>query len=282
MLWMLLFWERCEYTWSVMGHCWGLLKEDKKLIVFPFLSLLGCLAVLATFWVPFGDQMLEKHAQGWATYAVLFAYYVCNYFVVVFFNSALVGCAALRMAGHEDVSLATGFKLAAERIHLILGWSVVSASVGLALKAAENAHEKGSDIIAALLGTAWTMLTFLVVPALVIDGLGPFAAIQASSRLFKKTFGDQLISSWSFGAIFSILGAPGIALLGFGIYKFQTGSASLGLTLGGIGLVYLLLLISVQAALQAIFQTTLYLYLRDDKAPAGFDERLLRGAAKAA
>jgi hypothetical protein len=44
--------------------------------------------------------------------------------------------------------------------------------------------------------------------------------------------------------------------------------------------VYLIVLALVQSALQAIFQTALYLYARDGQVPEGFQAEVLEGALR--
>ena len=79
------------------------------------------------------------------TYLVAFAYYFCNYFVIVFFNAALISCALLQFHG-ETPTLGDGLRAAWSRLPQILAWALVSATVGMLLKAVENVHEKAGQI----------------------------------------------------------------------------------------------------------------------------------------
>ena len=49
------------------------------------------------------DQHLRDLVQAYGpwVYGFLFAFYFCNYFVIVFFNAALVSCALIRFNGGE-------------------------------------------------------------------------------------------------------------------------------------------------------------------------------------
>lgn len=282
------WWDRIDYTFSVMGHSWGLLQRQKSLLLFPLLAGISCALVIFSFLVPLGfagklDYLLSEHERVKAgvspvlAYGVTFLFYVANYFVIVFFNSALVGCAARQMAGGET-SLGDGLAIAAARLPQIFGWAVLSASVGLLLRVIENTHEKAGQIIASLLGSAWTLMTFLVVPALVVDGLGPVDAVTTSTKLLRKTWGDQLVSNFGFGMIFLAVGIPGWAAL---VYAFVDGPASRHAVLIGWAIAYLVLVACVQSALETIFQTSIYLYTRDGRAPSGMPENLLaRACAK--
>ena len=129
-------------------------------------------------------------------YGLLFLFYFLNYFIVIFFNSAVIACAILRMRGGEP-TLSIGFNAALSRLPQIVGWALVAATVGLILRALENvARKRGNlvgQIVAGLLGMAWSVVTFLVVPILVVEKKGPFEAVKESAALLRKTWGEQLV-----------------------------------------------------------------------------------------
>ena len=144
-----------------------------------------------------------------------FLFYFCNYFVIVFFNSALIACVMNAINGGE-AALSYGVSFAFKRLPQIVGWALVSATISVILRVIENSHKKAGRWIAGLLGMAWSLLTFLVIPVLVVEKKGPIEAFKESSRLLKKTWGEQLIGSFGFGLVFFVLGIPGILLIVFG------------------------------------------------------------------
>jgi len=268
-------------TWSLMSECWQVLKQDKSLVLFPLISGVCCLLLLASFavplymtgaWEPPGHDATTQRQV--AYYGTLFAFYVANYLIVVFFNAAIVACAAVRMGG-GDPTLADGLRAAAARLPVIAGWALVSATVGLILRIIEDRSDKIGQIVAGLLGMAWTVVSFLVVPILVIENKGPIAALKDSTVLLKKTWGEQLVGNFSFGMIFFMLAIPAFALV---ILGFYLGGAVGGITCVVLAAIYLIVLALVQSALQAIFQTALYLYARDGHVPAGFRAEVLESA----
>jgi Family of unknown function (DUF6159) len=268
-------------TWSLMSDCWQVLKRDKALLLFPLLSGICCLCLLASFAIPLyttgawepPKSNAAAHQQV-AYYGVLFLFYFCNYFVIVFFNAGIVACAATRMGGGNP-SVADGFRAAASRLPVILGWTLISATVGLVLRILEDRSEKLGRIVAGLLGMAWTIVSFLVIPILVVENRSPFSALKDSTVLLKKTWGEQLISNFSFGMIFFLLSIPAIGLIVLGVLA---GSAPALFACIGLGAIYLILLALIQSALQSIFQTALYLYARNGQVPEGFRDEILRGA----
>jgi hypothetical protein len=280
--------DRIAASFHLARSSWDVLRTDKKLIVFPVLSGLGCLLVLLSFALPFvaHPQWLDfdQPAAGgarvggvpWWVYAVAFAYYFCNYFVIVFCNAALISCALIRFNG-EEPNLGDGFRAAASRLPQIVAWALVSATVGVILKVIENAHEKAGQIISAILGTAWTVITYFVVPVLVVEGVGPFQAIQRSLSLLRKTWGEALVGRLGLGLFLFLLFLPflGLAVLGGFLC---TKALGVGLAVVALAAVYLLVWMAVGSALQGIFLGALYQYAAHGRTPAGFDPASLEGA----
>jgi hypothetical protein len=268
-------------TWSLMGASWQLLKKDKEILIFPLISGICCLVVLASFaipvvisgaWRPAGDGTTGNGHIGY--YALLFLFYFCNYFVIVFFNAAIVACARIRMEG-GDPTVSDGLRAASGRLSLIAGWALIQATVGLILRVIEDRSERVGQIVAGLLGMAWTVTSFLVIPILVIEEKGPFAALQESTVLLKKTWGEQLIGNFSFGLVFFLLCIPAFLIAALGFMTGSGAGAIIGIILAAV---YLIGLALVQSALQAIFQAALYLYARKGQVPQGFEADSLAAA----
>ena len=111
---------------------WDVLRRDKQLLLFPIVSGIGCLLVLASFFIPLSVMAARGGFNGlqgpngnvqvpWWFYVVLFAFYFCNYFVVVFCNAGLISCAIMRFNG-ETPTLSDGFSVAVSRLPHILAW----------------------------------------------------------------------------------------------------------------------------------------------------------------
>jgi hypothetical protein len=264
-----------------MSACWQILKEDKALLVFPFMSGICCLMLLASFavplyatnhWQPPGSDAAPVRQV--AYYGVLFLFYLCNYFVVIFFNAGIIACATVRLGG-GNATVGDGFRAAAARLPAIAGWAVLSATVGLILRVTEDRSKWVGRIVAGLLGVAWTVVSFMVVPVLVVENKGPFAALQESAALVKKTWGKQVMGNFGFGLIFFLLALPAFALILLSIFS---GNVALMIGCIGLGVVYLVILGLVQSALQSIFQAAVFLYARDGQVPEGFEVELLGNA----
>ncbi|HEY1190401.1 MAG TPA: DUF6159 family protein, partial [Gemmata sp.] len=229
-------------------------------------------------WNRFQQQLQQNNNRPpvWV-YAVTFAFYFCTYFVVIFCNSALVSCALLRFHG-ETPSLGDGFRMAFARLPQIFAWALVSATVGLLLKAIENAHEKVGEIIAWLLGSAWSIMTFFVVPVLVVEKVGPMAAVGRSMALLRKTWGEALAGNMGLNFILFLLFIPVLLLLVAGAVLLTQGMAVPGIALLVAAGITFLLHMAISSALNTIFLAALYQFAAEGAVPEGFDRHAMESA----
>jgi len=278
--------ERLSNSYALARSSWQVLRQDKQLIVFPIMSGIGCLLVMAGFAVPLvvWPQLLDflgKQAQGnqpspWL-YVLAFAYYFCSYFVVIFFNAALISCAIIRFNGAEP-TVGDGLRAAWLRLPQILAWAALSATVGVLLKAIESVHDKLGQLISWLLGTAWAVITYFVVPVLVVEKVGPFQAIKRSLQILKKTWGEAVIGRLGLGLFMFLLALPGIALIVLGALLMVAMPIAIGVAVIVLGLLYFVLLAAVGSALQGIFLSALYQYAAFGQVPSGFDQDVMKHA----
>jgi hypothetical protein len=274
--------ERLSNSFALARSSWQVLRQDKQLVIFPILSGVASLLVLATFGLPFLVNLnllddLQQKAP-WVLYAGAFAFYFCSYFVIIFFNAALISCALMRFNGRTP-TIGDGLRAASLRLPQIFAWALVSATVGLALKAIENAYEKAGQFISSILGTVWTVVTYFVVPVLVVEKVGPVEAVKRSVSILKHTWGEALVGKFGLGLFVLLLAIPGILLVVLAVLLLSSGvPVALGITVLVLAMLYFLGLAAVAAALQGIFVTALYQYAANGQIPTGFDASTMRGA----
>lgn len=277
--------ERISNGLALAKSSWHVLLKDKQLLIFPIVSGALFLLVLVSFAVPLGvlvdwakvEQQVQAKQTPWWIYAVTFAFYFCTYFVMIFCNSALVSCALMRFSGQEP-TVGDGFRVAMSRLPQIFAWSLVSATVGMVLKVIEGANEKVGQWVSAILGAAWSVMTFFVVPVLVVEKTGPFEAVSRSIALLKKTWGEALVGRAGLGLFMFLLTIPVLLVLAAGVYLLASGMTAPGIALLAVGLIGLLLVTAVSSALNTILLSALYQFAADDKVPDEFDRNLMTGA----
>jgi len=244
---------------------------DKKLLAFPLLSGVISLIVLATFILPL---IVAGAMSGVLFYGALFAFYLASYFVVIFFNTALISCVNARLQ-EKEMSVGEGIANALRHTPSILGWALVSATVGVLLNLLRERGGFIGQIAAALVGGAWGLVTFFVVPVLVLEDKGVFDAVKESASLIRKTWGETIIGSGSIMLVFIIVGVVGF--LGV-LATMVLGSVMVfGIALA-LFIVLVIILAVVAAAMQGIFVTALYSYARTGTVPTAFNKDLIQNA----
>ncbi|HZV24437.1 MAG TPA: DUF6159 family protein [Luteimonas sp.] len=271
-------------SWALVKASMAVLRSDKELLVFPLVSAVAVILVAMSFVLPmFGLGVFEHmdRASG-GTPAVLypwiFAFYLAQYFVMFFFNSALVGAAMIRLDG-GDPTVADGLRIARGKWLQILGYAAIAATVGMLLRALEQRAGFLGRIVVGLVGVAWTLATFLVVPVLVARDVGPIEAVKQSATLLKQTWGENLIGNGGLGLVLGLVNL-GVILLGVALVMAlaSQGLVVMAVVAGVIAGVAVLGLALVQSALSGIYSAALYRYAVQGNAPAGFDGVLLQGA----
>jgi hypothetical protein len=279
--------QRISNGFALAGSTWRVLVRDKHLLAFPMVSGFLFLLVMLSFAVPLAtlvdwnqfQQQLQKNNNKppvWV-YAVSFAFYFCTYFTIIFCNSALISCAILRFNG-ENPTLGDGFRMAMSRLPQIFAWALVSATVGVILNVIESANEKVGEIVSWLLGSAWSIMTFFVVPVLVIEKVGPTAAVGRSLSLLRKTWGEALVGNMGLNFIMFLLFIPVILIFVVGVVLLVKGMQVPGIIVLVAAGVAFLLHMAISSALNTIFLAALYQYAAEDRVPEGFDRRAMEGA----
>jgi membrane-anchored glycerophosphoryl diester phosphodiesterase (GDPDase) len=275
-------------SWAITRASFGVIGKDKEMLWFPVLSGFFSLLFAAALLVPsFVLQVVEKTGHGhlvvgplqWVT---LFVTYFGLSFIATFFNVCVVNTTRVRLSG-GDATFLDSIKFAFSRVHLILGWSLVAATVGILLRCLDSIAERSGlagrillGILRAVLASAWSILTIFVVPVMVYKGLGPFDAIRESVGTLKKTWGESLVRHYGLGlaAFVCLLPCVLLVMLGFGT---AAAVPFLGGALIGLGAVAFLAVALVFSVASSVFNTILYHYATSGAAE-GIDATLLSAA----
>lgn len=273
------------HTFELMKMSWSVLMKDRELILFPIMSAIGVLIVIGLFFgVAAATGTVDRldTATGSGTtestqpvdYILAVALYASSTFVVIFFNTALVAAALERLRG-GDPNVRSGLRAASSHLPAILGWALITATVGLILQILRDRMENNiiGQLVLGMIGGVWAYMTFFVVPVLVAEGLGPIAAIKRSSGLFRRTWGRQVASSFGFGLVYII--AVLIAFLPAAALFVVSPLA--GIVVGAITIP---IAMGTVQAMEGIFKAALYEFALGES-PLEFDRNTLSGAYRA-
>ena len=252
---------------------WAVLQHDRELAVLPILGVLASLAVVAAIGIPIwlstegiddGGSSAGSDPMLWiAGIIILFAVTV----ITVFFNAAVVSGARERFSG-GDPTISSAIKGAFSRLHVIVPWAILALTVGMIIRLIQSSDNIVARTLGSLLSMAWGVLTFLVIPILVVEQTGPFSSVKRSGELLKQTWGENLIAQVGFGIVGLVAAIPGIIVIALGASAGSIGA----LVAMVIGFGWIALVSVVISTLTAIFQMALYIYATTGQVPMGFEQ----------
>jgi Family of unknown function (DUF6159) len=279
--------EKLSRSWGLVKASGAVLMESPQLMLFPFVSAIAAFIVLACFALPmFGLSAMDGLSGGntvWGIghFVVAFFFYLTQYFVIFFFNVALVGAAMIRLNGGSP-TLGDGLKIAASKWVSILGYAAIAATVGMLLRAIQERVPFVGKIIVGLLGAGWTLATFMVVPVLVSRDVNAIDAVKESVSLLHKTWGENVIGQAGMSMVFTLV-QVGIIILSIGLVigAIASGSTALIVIAVLLGIAGVLIAALVSAALSGIYAAALYRFAVGGEATEGFDNTALQSAFSA-
>jgi hypothetical protein len=241
----------------------NVLRLDKELMIFPLMSGVATVLVAASFIAPIfmiGPEIfVDGENPSYAAYVLGFLFYLVQYTVIFFFNSALVGAALIRLDG-GDPTVSDGLAIASKRMGAIIGYAAIAATVGMVLRfIAERAGFLGR-IITGMIGLAWTLTTYLTVPILVTKDIGPVDAVKESIAIFKRTWGEQVIGNFGMGWAVTLMTISWTVACGLLLFLLAPGGAFFVIPLVGLMVLGYVFLALFASALNGIYTAALYRY----------------------
>lgn len=252
---------------------WNVLRKDQELLLLPSLGVLAQFAIGGILWgliylIDFDPSVGWKGLEiSSPSIALIILGAILGAIVIYFFAGALVHGAHERLTG-GDPTVRSSLAGARSRLSKIVSWAILTIIVGTIINVIESAIRDRAgflgNIIGSILGLAWKVLTFLVMPVVIVEGLGGFKAVKRSKDLLKSTWGENLIAQAGLAIVRLLAVLPGI-LLGFllGFTGFALPGIVLGIVFGLAGFVF-------AAALGGIYQTALYQYTTTGQVPEDF------------
>ena len=266
---------RLSNTWHLAKISWGVLKKDRELLWMPVLSFLASavviVMVLVLTFITLSTESTHDQTTMEFNPAMIVVYVLAAMVlgvIAVFFNGALVAGAHERLTG-GDPTVRSAIGRAFARIGGLVPWAIITTTVGLVLQALRDRAGWLGRIVTHMLEMAWEVVTFLTVPAIVIDDLGAVAGLKKSASLLRHTWGENIAARVGFGLLGFVLIIPAAVVAGLFIASGWTVLMVIGVIAGAA---WVAVVMVVLTALNAIFQTALYLYATTGSAPSGFEQ----------
>jgi hypothetical protein len=276
--------ERMKQGWQLTKKAWGVVRSNPRLAKLPLTG--GILAVIAVIVLAGPGIFLvasdSDAARGTGYVLIALGSYAAS-FLVIYYNVILAAAANDALEGREpDIDAARA--VARNRIPMIAGWALVSAVVSLLLSVLRDRGGIPGRIAASLGAAIWGLVTFLVIPVLALEGVGPITAIKRSGTLVRQRWGQQVTGNFVIGGISTIATVVGVVIAALGVFLLSGGTAS-GAVFGGL-LVLVGLAVAIAAAVfggatRGVFGVALYHFVTEDRAVGPFSNQDLASAARA-
>lgn len=282
-------------SWKLAGESLKVLRKDPELMVFPVISFIAGVVVAGVLGgIGFATGSFSGD-QGISGLGILFIFlfYFGAYFVTIYFQVALVASVKLRLSGGNP-TLGYGVRQATQRLGSVVTWAIIAALVGLLLRLLEEAAKRNTrgwgrmlaQVIIGLVGMAWSLATFFVIPVIAYEGVGGFEAIKRSMGVVKRRWGEAVVGQASImlvmwilaiavGAVFGIVGI--LALGGGGTAWIIVGAIFLA-----VGVLGVLFIIALSSTLQSIYTVVLYEYAIVGRVGDEFSHDAIEGAFRPA
>jgi hypothetical protein len=269
--------RRIRRGWALTKKSWALLSAHRDLVRFP---LYGGIATILLGLITLGPgaYFLGEHSYGAGVPFIVIGIYVLSV-VGVYFSVGLAACADKIFRG-QDAGVADGLAVANERLAQICGWAALSTAISLVIGLLESRGGIFGEIAGRLIGAAWSLVTFISVPVIAIEGTGPLDTLKRSASLFRQRWGQQITGNIAIGGAVFLLGLlPAIVLIVAGIAVWSSAAVAGG-ALVVIGALVLCVALLISKALSGIFGVALYRYAIDGQVLGGFTQEDLESAVR--
>ena len=275
--------ERISRGWKITKLGMAVVRADPELMVYTFLSALFSLVaigaavsgsvgldVIASDPECVGDECGSELAV--AHMAIWFVFYLLVSVITVFWNAAIIASAYERLSSGTNPSFSYGIGQAMKCLPQILVWGIIAGTVGLFINILEGlSHDENTSpplrfvagLASFIIGIAWWIVTFFVIPMIVLERAGVLDSMGKSTELFKRTWGEDVASHIGTGLLMTLciilLICVSVPLMMFG----QLGVA-LGIVILAVGLLFAVLFFST---VEAVNRASLFYYAKTGEIP---------------
>ena len=261
----------------------AVVRADPELMVYTLLSgILSLLAigvgisgsigldVLATDPECVGEECGSELIFGHM--AIWFVFYLIVSIITVFWNAAIIASAYERLTAGTNPSFSYGIGQAMKCLPQIFIWGLIAGTVGLFIQILEGlANSEDSPpplrLVAGMasffIGVAWWVLTFFVVPIIVLERASVLDSMGRSPELFRGTWGEDVTSHIGTGLLMTlcifILAAISVPVMMLGDVGLV-----LGLVILAVGVLFAVLFFST---VEAVNRASLFYYAKTGQAP---------------
>lgn len=266
---------------TLLRQSFAIMLQHKHLFVLPLCSTVACLILLSLALIPI-HHFEELHQPithmellhvAWLYLLFLLVLFFAHQ-IIFFFNATLTDNLNHQLQ-NVPTALNKSFNVAALRSWKLYLWNCFGATVGIVLMLFHAQSRKNKTITTLLSKQHWLIASYFVIPIIVIQNLGPIAALKKSGQLISDNWGVVIKPAFSYALL--VIGARLIAFIPLVIALYVGGK--INIFIGSFMTVFLMMLISmVNTSTRSILSLVLYLFADEKLVTSGFNEKDLRGA----
>lgn len=162
------------------------LKKHPQTIIFPIFGLLIWLILSSTI-VMTTLAFMPKIKFALGNYPLVsiiplaLAYIVAFVFIPMFINATMFKYVLHNMQNNK-CSIITAIGQTGKNIPALLGWTLISGSIGVIFKGIEGGHRTSRRIFQNILGFSWGICSYLIMPIMIGQNVGPIKAFKQSYK----------------------------------------------------------------------------------------------------
>lgn len=248
---------------AILRASLDLFRQDPQMIWLPIMATATSLLAFAAISLPL---VLVIGHTGYALFLALLCGSVVATAATVIFNVALVFAATDRIEGRTP-TLAGSLAQAWERRGVIFQWALLGTVIGTGIRMLEERLGILGRILGFAGGLAWVVATYLVIPVLAFENVGPIEAVKRSSSILKTRFGTVTRSGLRFGALFVGLSIPAMLVAMIGVILIFQHAYVMGVVVAIIGFAGVIGVGMVASAAGMYMRTILYRFATDQPIP---------------
>jgi uncharacterized protein DUF6159 len=248
---------------AILRASLALFRQDRQMIWLP---VMASVAAVISYGVVTLPLVLALGHTGIALVLALACGSIVATVATVTFNVALVFAATDRIEGRKPTIKGSLTKAWARR-GVIFQWAILAAIVGMAIRALESRLGVLGRVIGFVGGLAWVVATFLVIPVLAFEDVGPIEAVKRSSSILKARFGTVARGGLRFGVLFLGLSLGAIAVTLLGVVLIARHAYAAGVPIAILGFAALIGVAMYASAAGMYMRTLLYRFATDQPIP---------------
>ncbi len=262
-------------SWQLAKASWSVIAANPELLWLPILSGISVVVVIAAPSVVLGTVVVGDGAENPLAWVLIALITYLAALVGIFFQVATVWAANEHFEG-RDPTLSGSLSAATGHLGQIAGWAVLVTAIRLVGAFLRQRGAVGA-IAGGLLDALWAFASFLVVPAIVLAGMGPVDALKHSAASLRQTWGENIIGRVGLGALGFLAFLAVLPLFGLAVWAATQGSGVLALVIGVVAVVLLALAGVITAVLSGVYQTALFRYAESGDTVGPFSGAQLAG-----